>query len=323
MLIAVTGASGYVGSALRRAIVERGDRWRGLSRRPAEDAAAGSWVKGDLADAAALDRLVRGADAVVHAAAWVHRDARDPASRAACFAANLGGTERLIAAMERTEARLPLVFVSSTAVYGEAFADVTEAAPCRPAGAYGESKLAAERAVLGLAATRPVVAIRPAMVYGPAAPGNIARLAGLARRGFAPLVSGGLNRKSLVHVDDLAVALLAAVDRAAACSGAILNAASEPAPTVREIAEALAAGPGRRLAWIPVPGPVWGVLAALGRQPARLSGGRAPDLGRALEVFAATNTVAAGEIRRRLGVTFRDAATGLRESMKTPGVPVR
>jgi len=319
MRIAVTGAAGYVGSALRRAIAARGDRWIGLTRRPPASAeAAGEWISGDLADAGSLDRLVRDAEAVVHAGAWVHRAAADPASREACFAVNLRGTERLLEAVRRRGERIPFVFVSTTSVYGERFEDRSEAGPLAPANAYGESKLAAENAVLRFTAAGagPAVVIRPAMVYGPGAPGNIARLASFVRRGFAPLVAGGRNRKSIVHGDDLAAALLAAVDRAGQCPGAIFNAASEPAPSMREVGDALSIGLGRKVAWIPVPGFAWSAGIALGRLRSQLTGGRAPDFGRTLEIYASSTTVKAGAIRERLGVAFRDAGEGLAGSVR-------
>jgi UDP-glucose 4-epimerase len=322
MRVAITGAAGYVGSALRRAVRERGDSWIGLTRRaPSTAEAGGEWVSGELADAAALDRLVRDADAVVHAAAWVHRDAADPASRDACFAVNLRGTERLLDSVRRRGAKLPFVFVSSTSVYGERFEGRPEAGPFEPAGAYGESKLAAEHAVLRFAATglSPAVVIRPAMVYGPGAPGNIMRMASFVRRGFAPLVGGGANRKSIVHADDLAASLLRAVDRASEFSGAIFNAAGDPAPTMREIGDALAEGLGRGLAWVPVPGFVWSAGAALGHWRSRSSGGRIADFGRTMEIYAASTTVTTSAIRERLGAAFRDARSGLAASVRDGG----
>lgn len=322
MRVAITGAAGCVGSALRRAVRERGDTWIGLTRRAAVSAeAGGEWVTGEFADAAALDRLARDADAVVHAAAWVHRDAPDPASRDACFAVNLRGTERLLEAVRRRGARVPLVFVSSTSVYGESFTDRPEAGPFEPEGAYGESKLAAERAVIrfAAAAAAPAVVIRPATVYGPGAPGNIMRLASFVRRGFVPLVGGGRNRKSMVHADDLALALLRGVDRAAEFSGTIFNAASEPAPTMREVGDALAAGLGRRLAWIPMPGPLWIAGVALGRWRSRSSGGRVADFGQTMEIYASSTTVTSSAIGQRLGAAFRDARAGLAESVRVGG----
>ena len=318
MRVAITGAAGYVGTALRRAVLERGDTWTGLTRRaPASAEDGGEWVPGELADSGALDRLVRDADAVVHAAAWVHRDAPDPASREACFAVNLRGTERLLEAVRRRGSRVPFVFVSSTSVYGESFEGRPEAGPFEPAGAYGESKLAAEQAVIRFAAAGagPAVVIRPAMVYGPGAPGNIMRLASLVRRGFAPLVGGGLNCKSIVHAGDLAAALLRAVDRAAKFPGAIFNAAGEPAPSMREVGDALAEGLGRRVVWVPVPGFLWNTGAAIGHWRSRSSGGRIADFGRTMEIYASSTTVSCSAIRERLGASFRDARAGLAASM--------
>ncbi|MEO5879351.1 MAG: NAD-dependent epimerase/dehydratase family protein [Candidatus Eisenbacteria bacterium] len=318
MRIAITGGAGYVGAALRRAVRERGDAWIGLTRRAPDSAeAGGEWVTGELADAAALDRLVRDADALVHAAAWVHREAADPASRDACFAVNLRGTERLLEAVRRRGVRLRFVFVSSTAVYGDEFEDRPEAGPFEPVGAYGESKLAAERAVLTFAAAgaAPAVVIRPAMVYGPGAPGNIMRMASFVRRGFAPLVNGGRNRKSIVHADDLALALLRAIDRATECSGAIFNAAGDPAPTMREVGDALASGLKRRTRWVPVPDAIWNAGIALGHWRSRSTGGRAPDFGRTMEIYASSTTVTCSAIRDRLGASFRDAREGLASSV--------
>lgn len=317
MRVALTGASGFVGAAVRRALAARGDAVAALSRRaPPAPAPRESWIVGELADAAALARLVDGADAIVHAAAWVHRETPDPAARDACFAVNLRGTERLIEAASRAAPR-PFVFVSTTAVYGERFADRAEADACAPAGAYAESKLAAERAVLAAHAAGKLraVVLRPAMIYGAGAPGNIARLESLVRRGFAPLVAGGRNAKSMVHGDDLAVAIVRAIERADAIGGATLNVASEPAPTMREVGAALAAGLGQTLRWIPIPGAAWSLGGALAHVPARLSGGRSADLGRTMEIYAANTTVRARAARESLGIDFREVIVGLRGSV--------
>jgi len=318
MRVAITGASGYVGGAVARALTVRGDVWNGLTRRANAPLAGpgGTWIPGELSDAAALERLVRDADAVVHAAAWVHRDTPDAARRDACFAVNLRGTERVLEAVKKRDPR-PLVFVSTTSVYGEAFEDRDEGGPHQPQNAYGESKRQAELAVLefGRKTGTPVVVLRPAMVYGPGAPGNIARLAGFVRKGFAPLVAGGRNRKSLVHADDLAAAVLAALDHAREVNGAVFNVASEPAPSMREVGDALARGLGRSLAWVPVPAFAWSAGAALGHLWS--GGGRRADFGRTMEVYASSTTVRARAIVERLGVKFRDAGEGLAESVRS------
>jgi UDP-glucose 4-epimerase len=317
MRVALTGAAGYVGSAVRRALRARGDAVVALSRRAPAPGPGEEWIAGELADADALARLVRDADAVVHAAAWVHRDTADPAAREACFAVNVRGTQRLLETLARRGGVLPFVHLSTTAVYGEAFVKYDEQSPCVPANAYGESKLAAERAVLAASSAGRIraVVLRPAMVYGAGAPGNIVKLAALVRRGIAPLVAGGRNRKSVVHVDDLAEAIVRAIDGAGKVPGRVFNIADTTAPTMREVGEALATGLGKSLQWIPVPGLVW----SAGISVAHLlsGGGRRPDLGRTMEVYASTTSVRAGAAVSALGVSFRDSILGLRESVST------
>jgi nucleoside-diphosphate-sugar epimerase len=318
MRVALTGARGFVGSALRRALAANGVPVTALSRTPPDDfPSSETWIAGELADADALAQLVRDADAVVHAAAWVHRETSDPATRDACFAVNLRGTEKLLEAIARRRVALPFVNVGTTAVYGDRFVDRDESGPCEPAGAYGESKLAAERAVLAASAAGRVraVALRPAMVFGRGAPGNIASLTTLVRRGVAPLVAGGRNRKSMVHDEDLAAVIQAALARAESVAGGIFNVASEPAPTLREVGDALAAGLGRGLVWVPVPGALWSAGAALGHLPSRASGGRRADLGRTMEVYASSTTVRAAALTPALGVRLRETVAGLRESV--------
>ena len=318
MRVAVTGASGYVGAAVRRALRARGDQIAALSRRPPAAVEAGEeWIDGELADAPALERLVRGADAVVHAAAWVHRETPDAASREACFAVNLRGTERLIEAVVRAGRETRFVYVSTTAVYGDRFEDRDERSPVAPAGAYGASKLAAERVTLDahLAGKLSAVVLRPAMVYGRGAPGNLERMLSLVRRGTMPLVAGGTNRKSMVHVEDLAQAVLRGLESSSAAGGTY-DLASEPAPTMREVGDRLAEGLGRPLRWIPVPGALWSAGAAAGHLAARLSFGRLANLGRVIDTFASTTTVRAALARERLGITFRDVNEGLRDAAR-------
>src|SRR5262249_9079201 len=155
-------------------------------------------------------------------------------SREACFAVNLRGTERLIDAVARAGRGPRFVYVSTTAVYGDHFEDCDERSPTGPAGAYGASKLAAESAILDAHSKGKLraVVLRPAMVYGRGAPGNLERMLSLARRGSMPLVAGGANRKSMVHVEDLARVAVRALDVEAAAGGTY-NVASEPALTMR------------------------------------------------------------------------------------------
>lgn len=316
MNVAVTGASGAVGGAAVRALLAAGHTVTALARRAAPPVARVRTVTGDVRDPVAMRELARGADAVVHAAAWVHRPAATPAARDECFAVNAGGTRNLIAGM-RHEAARHLVFVSTIAVYGAPVLGAREDAPLRPGTAYGASKLEAERAVLEASAAGAISAcvLRPCVVYGPGAPGNTERLLSLVRKGLVPEVGGGANPKSLVHLDDLAAAIVRCAESAGTVNGRVYNVAG-PALTMRDIAAALAEGAGVPLRTLPVPAWLWNASAAALTALARGSGGRLPDLGRAFEVFTEVSTVDASAIARDLAVTFRDPRRGLADAVR-------
>src|SRR6266513_1494382 len=148
-----------------------------------------------------MHALVRGADVVVHLAAWVHRYSRGTKDRDECWSVNVGGTDALIDAL-RGLTRAPFaVLMSSASVYGPSALALDEAASCHPHTVYGQSKLEAERHFLDAVrggAIRGCV-LRPAMIFGPAAPGNLDRLARMARRGWVIEVARGA-RKSVAVV---------------------------------------------------------------------------------------------------------------------------
>uniref|UniRef100_A0A832I885 NAD-dependent epimerase/dehydratase family protein n=1 Tax=Eiseniibacteriota bacterium TaxID=2212470 RepID=A0A832I885_UNCEI len=314
--VGVTGAAGYVGRAVVRALAARGHEVVALARGDAAVPDAARTVRGDLLAPATLAPFAAGLDACVHAAAYVHRRDDAPGARAACFAVNEGGTRALLAAL--AAARAPwLVFVSSTAVYGECSRGAREDRPPAPVSAYGESKLAAERAVLAAraAGTPAACVLRPCVVVGPGAPGNAARLAALVRRGVVPLVRGGANARSVVHVDDLADAAARAVEAGPAADGRVWNVAGAPI-TVRAMVEAVARGLGVRARWVPVPGALYDAAAALASWASAASGGRLPDLGRRLEVFAGEATVDGGAIARDLGVVYRPSEAAVEQAAR-------
>ena len=316
MRVAVTGAGGYVGRALVGALLARRDSVTALDLRGPRLAfpEAVRFLAGDVRDAGALRALVRDSDAVAHLAAYVHRAAETRAARAECFAVNEGATRALVAEMAATGRRPHLVLVSTVAVYGATFERAVETAEPRPVTAYGASKLAAERIVLEAAARGAITGcvLRPAVVYGPGAPGNTGGLVSLVRRGMVPLVGGGANAKSLVHVDDLAAALVRAIETPERANGRVFNVAGEPL-SVRAMVETIARGAGVRARWLPAPRWAFATAGGLAHALSRATGGRLPDLGRSLEVFAGTATADASAVVRELGVRFRPSADGIEE----------
>lgn len=191
-LVAVTGATGFVGPHLVAALARRGYKVRLLIRRwspvPSLAGVEAEIVLGDLADEAALRRLVDGADVVIHAAGLIK--ARTPAD---FMTVNRGGTARLSALAP--EARF--ILLSSLAAREPQLS------------AYAESKRAAEQVVAERRGAW--LAVRAPAVYGPGDRETLAYFKAAAR-GFAPRPRGEGARLSLIHVEDLAEALVGLVE---------------------------------------------------------------------------------------------------------------
>lgn len=316
MRVAVTGAGGYVGGAVVRALLAEGHGVSALVRGPVASLDARAHVVvGDVRDPEAIARLVHGVDAVAHIAAWVHHGADHAVARAECFSVNVGGTRAVVLALG-AEGPRHLVFVSSIAVYGGPIDGATEDAPLHPITNYGRSKLEAEQVVLDAVRTGRITGcvLRPCVVYGPGAPGNSERLLALVQGGAFPMVRDGANRKSLVHVEDLARAIVLAIEAQGGVNGCIYNVAGPPL-SMREMAEALAEGVGTRLRSVWTPAWPWTAGARMARLASRMTGGYLPDYGRTLEVFLQTVTVDGSALARDLGARFRDPHRGLAESV--------
>ena len=185
-LLAITGGTGFVGARLLDRALAEGHSVRALARRPQPPRDGVTWIAGDLGDAAALDVLVEGADAVVHVAGVVTAP-----DRAGFVAGNVEGTRAVLAAATREEVAR-FVHVSSLSAREPGLSD------------YGWSKAEAERLVA--TSSRDWTIVRPPGVYGP---GDLEQLDlfRLARRGVVPLPPRG--RLSVIAVDDLARLLLA------------------------------------------------------------------------------------------------------------------
>jgi dihydroflavonol-4-reductase len=217
-LVLLTGATGFVGSAIARALVAAGYPVRALVRAGAvRNNLAGVALEpfdGDICDEAALARAMAGVRYVVHAAADYRLWARDPS---ALVRTNVDGTRRVMQAALRAGAER-VVYTSSVATLatrpsGDA-ADETAPLDERAAvGAYKRSKVAAERIVEAMVARDGLqaVIVNPSTPVGPRdiKPTPTGRIIVEAARGRVPAyVDTGMN---LVHVDDVAQGHVAAL----------------------------------------------------------------------------------------------------------------
>ncbi|MFI0411449.1 NAD-dependent epimerase/dehydratase family protein [Actinomadura sp. 3N508] len=196
MRIAVTGASGFVGGAVCRALAAEGATVFAYGRRPDPGdlggAAYRSWdlAQGPLPDAPAVD-------AVIHCAG----SATDWGPAAGLFAANLTGTRNALATFPGAR----FVHVSTASVYDPFRPSVLvtedEAPVRRYLNAYGASKAAAERAVR--AAPRDAIILRPHAVYGPGDTTLLPRVLSAVRGPVLPAAGTGRQRVSLTSIANL------------------------------------------------------------------------------------------------------------------------
>lgn len=210
--VLVTGASGFLGGAVARAVAEHGHRVTTLQRRPSGVQGA-SDVLGSVTDPASIDRALSGADAIIHLAAKVSL-AGDPRE---FRQVNVDGTSMLLDRASAAGVR-DVVFVSSPSVaHSGSSISGSDAEPADPAAARGEyarTKAIAERIALGADSdSLRIVAIRPHLVWGPGDTQLIERIVARARRGTLPLLDSGSALIDTTYVDNAASAMVAALGR--------------------------------------------------------------------------------------------------------------
>lgn len=250
MLLALTGATGFIGQYLLRHLPQRGYRMRVLMRRPTPVALpATSAVIGDLPQPRNMAAALQGVDAVVHSAGLAHGMSGLPEDD--YRALNTEATIMLARAAQRAGVKR-FVFLSAIRAQCGASSDamLTEALPPAPTDAYGRSKLAAERGLAEL--DLDWAALRLPLVYGPGVKANMARLMRLARSPL-PLPLGALKaRRSLLALENLAAAI-ETVLHVGAPLRRVLIAVDREALTLAEMIAAMRQGLGRQphVFWLP------------------------------------------------------------------------
>lgn len=269
MRVAVTGASGFIGTSLVRSLAAAGHEVVGTDRfEPAVELPVREFVTADLGDGHRLARALDGAELVFHLAA-LPAIARAP--DATYEATNVAGTS-LVLRLARRAGAAKVVYLSSSTVYGRPdAARIVEDQPSRPACAYSRSKAAAEEVCLRQADDGyDVSIIRPRVVVGAGRAGIFATFFAAMELGLPiPLPGGGDFRFQFTAVDDLVRALEVVAERGA--PGRIYNIGSAVERTLREDLRELFALAGSRSALVPVPAtlalPAFAALHHLGVGP--------------------------------------------------------
>jgi UDP-glucose 4-epimerase len=263
-LIAITGATGFIGRHVVRALSQRGYRCRVLLRRPIDiQLDCASAVIGDLARPQNLSAALQGVDAVVHSAGVMPGVTGAPEADHRLL--NAEATRHLAQAAQRARVRR-FVFLSSVRAQTGPVSEkvVNEQQSPAPTDAYGRSKLEAEEGLARLDIDW--VALRPVLVYGPGVKGNVGALARLARMPY-PLPLGGLTaRRSLLSVDNLASAIESVLAVPVPLRRPFIVADRE-ALTVPEMIAAMRRGLGRSPGLVPVPAALLKLGLAIAGRP--------------------------------------------------------
>ncbi len=234
-VVALTGATGFVGGATLHQLVEAGWQVRALTRRSQSAKSGVTWVEGALDRPESLTHLCEGADAVLHIAGVVN------ASDAAGFeAGNVTGTANLLAAAKELGISR-FVHVSSLSAREPQLS------------VYGASKASGEK----LVATSMLdwTILRPPGVYGPGDT-EVFEMFKMAAKGFCLLPPSG--KGSWIHVDDLACLLVSLIPAHEDATAQIFEADDgEPGGWEhRRFARAIGWALGRRIATISAPRPL-------------------------------------------------------------------
>jgi UDP-glucose 4-epimerase len=262
-LIALTGATGFIGQYLLKELPKHGYRLRVLLRRPTMlPAGCASAVIGDLARPYNMAEALAEVDAVIHTAGLASTMSGIPEDDYRLF--NTEATVAFAKAAQRAKVKR-FVFLSSIRAQSGPTCEgvLTEERDARPTDAYGRSKLAAEQ---GLAETDlDWVALRLALVYGPGVQGNMARLINLARSPYPLPLAGLKSEHSLLGLDNLVEAVDTVLAAKPPLRRPLIVADPEPL-TIGAMIAAMREGLGRRPGLFYVPKPVLrGALRAAGR----------------------------------------------------------
>jgi dihydroflavonol-4-reductase len=308
MKILVTGASGFTGSNLARALIGRGESVRALvrpiSRLPDDLAGRVERVDGDLTNPADCLNAVEGCGVVYHIAALY----REEKNQKAFFDVNVGGTRNILEACKKVGVER-VVHCSTVGVHGNLRSvPGDESALFRPGDPYQRSKLEGE--LLARERGLPLSVFRPTGIYGPGDTRLLKFFRMVKKR--RPLIGSGKLHYHLTFIDDLVEGIILCGTHPAAV-GEVFILGGPDAPTLHEwyktIAEILGVKPAKlRL-------PVWPFLAAgatlevlfkpLGKQP--------PLHRRSVHFFTHDRWFDISKARRVLGY---EPKVGLREGME-------
>lgn len=256
MNILVTGASGFVGLALCKALVRQGDHVRAAVRAETRLAGLPDSVEriaiGELGPLTNWTSGLKDVHVVVHLAARAHVDARLEGGATSIDTINHLATAELGRQAAAAGVRR-FVFMSSIKVNGETTSrPFTGNDTPAPVDSYGIAKHKAEQALLRIEGGMERVILRPPLVHGPDAKGNLLRLMRVIDRGLPLPLASIDNRRSLIGIDNLVSAISLCVSHPAAAGRTYLLSDGDDVSTPQLI-RLLAKGMNRPARLVPFP----------------------------------------------------------------------
>ena len=268
--VAILGANGFIGRHQIRALLEAGHEVVATvrSQQAALAVPVGSTVRvvGNPHDTQCWSDTLGDCCTVIHLIGLAHASADAAKGQGGLFQrVNVDITRKVVDACLQADVQR-LVYVSSIKAVGEGDSGpYTENSECSPEGPYGKSKRDAEMLIQALTTGTPLSAciVRPPLVYGAGARGNLARMMSLVAGGM-PLPTRCLHaQRSMVYVENLADAIRCLVDAEQATRGTYHVVDEEPPLSTREMFRELARHMNRHLVEIPVPGLLLRAAASL------------------------------------------------------------
>ena len=248
-------------------------------------------IKADLAKDA--PKLPERYDVVLHAAGKAHVIPKTKAERQEFYNVNYQGTVNLCAALEKVGVPKSLIFISTVAVYGCEYGDlITEDHPLEGTSSYSDSKIKAEKYLEEWCGKHDVKLgiLRPSLLAGKNAPGNLGAMVNGIRKGFYMNIAGGKVVKSVLMAADIARLVPLLEEK-----GGIYNVCDTRQPSFGEISESVAHQLGKRK---PLSIPYW--VAWCLAQIGDLLGGKAPINSFKLEKMTKSLTFSNEKARREL-----------------------
>ena len=233
-------------------------------------------------------------DVVLHACGKAHVVPKTEAEKQAFYDVNYQGTVNLCSALEKAGVPKAIVFISTVAVYGCEYGDmITEGHPLNGDSPYAESKIMAEKYLTEWCAKNGVVLgiLRPSLLAGKNAPGNLGAMVNGIKKGFYMNVAGGKVVKSILMAEDIARLLPLLEEK-----GGVYNVCDTRQPSFGEISMSVAKQLGKHK---PISIPYW--MAWCMAKVGDLLGPKAPINSYKLEKMTKSLTFSNEKARKELG----------------------